>query len=491
MSEDFRDNEQNMYSNINSEIEKRYESPIDPSAIPEEARRNLSSVTNVEPSAFPEPSGSEAAPEASPSPDPVVKPEFGLTPDQMFTEDEIKEPESSGPAPQVVMPEPKKNSRTPLIVISMLLGAAIIFICIQSAFIFLLTSGKIEKVSSTVTAETEKDKDKDDDKEKKVSEYTDPHFSLEDAAAVHMEGKTTLSVSDICDKVAPATVSIYIKSKDDDGVVAGSGFVISEDGYAVTNAHVVEDVTDNIKVNIPGYEDPFDAKVVGSDVQTDMAVIKIDSEIKFPVVELGDSDILRNGELAVVIGNPLGSFEGSVTAGVISAVGRPMNNNGYSMTLIQTDASVNHGNSGGPLINSFGEVIGIVNAKIGDSEGLGFAIPINSVKKVIESLIVNGYVKDRPYLGITVVSVSDDAYFGAVEGVYIQFITPDAPGDQAELKAGDRIISMDGVEIKKTNDIIEVRDSHIVGDKIEVVVERDGKEIRTILEIGDSADYND
>ena len=265
---------------------------------------------------------------------------------------------------------------------------------------------------------------------------------------------------------------------------------ISKDGYIVTNEHVVADAKDGIiiKVYVQGYDEPFDAEVVGKDVQTDIAVIKIDGDEDFVTAELGDSDNLQSGELAVAIGNPLGTFQGSITVGVVSGIERPMNNNGYSMNLIQTDASVNGGNSGGPLINSFGEVIGVVNAKIATAEGMGFAIPINPIKSVIESLVVNGKVIDRPYLGITVKYIPKDSYFGSKEGVVVAEVEPGGPGEQAGFKNGDRIVSMDGVEIKVSNDIIGVRDSHACGDEIEVVVERDGKEVTLNMTIGDSAD---
>ena len=396
-------------------------------------------------------------------------------------------------AVEEIRPEKKaKRSKLPIVVLSLLLACAMVFICIQSVFVFLLTSGKLEKTVKGVNEVTEKKED-GFDKTGVETDLVDPHFSLEDAAAVHMEGKKTLSTIDICETVSPATVAIYIVGKTSgfESVNAGSGFVISEDGYIVTNEHVVHDSEgSDIKVYVPNYEEPFDAKVVGTDIQTDIAVIKIDSDEKFKTVSLGDSSILKNGELAVVIGNPLGSFEGTITVGVISGVDRPMNNNGYTIKLIQTDASINGGNSGGPLINSFGEVIGVVNAKISSAEGLGFAIPVNSVKNVIESIIQNGYVANRPYLGIGVQYVADEAYFGATGGVFVQNTVPKGPGAKAGFKEGDRIVSIDGIEIKETSDIIDIRDSHNVGDTLNFVVERDGELVELELEIGDSNDYD-
>ena len=158
------------------------------------------------------------------------------------------------------------------------------------------------------------------------------------------------------------------------------------------------------------------------------------------------------------------------------------------MELIQTDASINSGNSGGPLINSFGEVIGVTNAKISSGEGLGFAIPISDVDEVIQSIINYGYVANRPYLGVTVGNVASDAYYGAVEGVYVVEVDAGSPAEEAGLIPGDMIISLDGVEITRSDDIIDVRDLHVPGDEIPIVIERNGRQLELTLIIGDSYD---
>lgn len=397
---------------------------------------------------------------------------------------------------KLIITKAPRKSIVPTIILFVALAFVIGISVYQAMYIWRFSSGEFEKPTSYVVEDDEEeDDDKNDDSLKEeVSSAINPAFSLEEAAAVHDPNKKTLSITEIYNKVYPATVTIYIKAEDQGREVilgAGSGFIITEDGYIVTNEHVVEGATAGIEVIVPFSEESFSAELVGKDVQTDIAVIKIESEEPLPTVVLGESSKLQNGELAVAIGCPLGNFEGSITAGVVSGVERPMNNNGYSLSLIQTDASVNSGNSGGALINSFGEVIGVVNAKIATAEGLGFAIPIDSVKGVIESIIVNGKVIDRPYLGVTVMYISPDSYFGAEEGVFVKEFVKDGPGDQAGIQVGDKILSMDGVAINASNDIIIVRDSHRCGDAISVIVERDGTKVELTLVIGDSADYND
>jgi serine protease Do len=226
-------------------------------------------------------------------------------------------------------------------------------------------------------------------------------------------------------------------------------------------------------------------------VQTDIAVLKVEYDGKLPCVTLGDSDTLQTGELVIAIGNALGTLDDTVTVGVVSALDREIKKDGYTIDVIQTDAAINNGNSGGPLINSFGEVIGITNAKMvtSSSEGLGFAIPIDTVKEIIEDIINYGKVINRPYLGVSVMKVEEGAYYGVTPGVYAAKMVIGGPADQAGIEIGDLILTMDGVAITKSDDIIDVRDSHEVGDEVEVVVIREGKEITLNLVIGDSGDY--
>ena len=266
---------------------------------------------------------------------------------------------------------------------------------------------------------------------------------------------------------------------------AGSGVIISEDGYIVTNNHVISGAS-NINVRLTNGEE-YKAKLIGTDAQTDIAVIKIEAEKLTPAV-FGDSSTLIIGELTVAIGNPLGELGGTVTDGIISALDREITVEGENMVLLQTNAAVSPGNSGGGLFNSNGELIGVVNAKSSGSsvEGLGFAIPINTAKVIIKDLIEKGYVTGRPSIGITIVEVTTDYQrfmYGVNEyGVYIQKALNE------EFKAGDRIIAIDGNSVSTSSDIKSVLSGHSVGDKVTVTVSRKNKIIDVEVTLIDSAE---
>ena len=268
---------------------------------------------------------------------------------------------------------------------------------------------------------------------------------------------------------------------------AGSGVIISSDGYIATNNHVVSG-SSNIKVRLYNGEE-YTAKLIGTDSQTDIAVIKIEEENLTPAV-YGDSSKLVIGELTVAIGNPLGELGGTVTDGIISALDREITVEGENMILLQTNAAVSPGNSGGGLFNANGQLIGIVNAKSsGDSiEGLGFAIPINTAKSIIEDLIETGYVTGRPSIGISIVEVTSDyqRYMYGVSdyGVYIQKAISE------DLKAGDRIIAIDGNSVSSSSDIKSILSGHKVGDEITLTVSRKNKIVDVKITLIDSVDNN-
>lgn len=270
--------------------------------------------------------------------------------------------------------------------------------------------------------------------------------------------------------------------------VAGSGFFIDEKGYIATNNHVIEN-SRNIMVHT---EDggTYEATVVGADQQSDLAVIKIepkDSE-KFAAVKFGDSDALVVGELAVAIGNPSGTLEGSVTAGIISALQRTITVQGLEMTVLQTDAAINSGNSGGALFNSYGEVIGINTAKLSSDgrttfDGIAFAIPSNYAVGVLKDLAANGKVTTRVQLGIMGVGVDSTSarYYRLADrpGVLIQEIMKGGSADKAGLKSGDFIVEIDGNPVDSISTINNLKREWKIGDKVEVVYFRNGESTTT------------
>lgn len=272
----------------------------------------------------------------------------------------------------------------------------------------------------------------------------------------------------------------------------GSGIIISKDGFIITNYHVVEaaDTTnsDNNKTIMEVYQSDnkeVKAKFIGGDSDTDLAVIKIE-EKNLPVAKLGNSSDLQVGDLAIAIGNPLGlEFAGSVTTGVISALNRSISTDISSQNLIQTDAAINPGNSGGALLNSNGDVVGINSIKIKQAgiEGLGFAIPIDEAKPIVEQLIKYGKVKDRPMIGITGQDVSEaiaKAYDMHV-GVYVTGISKNSGADKANIKKGDIIIGLAGKKIETMEDINLIKKNYKAGDTVEFKIIRKDKELKLKL----------
>ncbi len=298
---------------------------------------------------------------------------------------------------------------------------------------------------------------------------------------------TNLSIKDIVANTEQSVVEITTESAATDSFFqqmvttgAGSGVIISKDGYIVTNNHVVEGANKITVRDKSGKE--YAAELIGTDAKTDLAVIKVNAN-NLSAAILGTSSSLSVGDEAIAIGNPLGELGGTVTRGIISALDREINIDGQAMTLLQTDTAINKGNSGGGLFNGSGQLIGIVNAKSSGTsvEGLGFAIPIDTAKPVIESLITSGYVTGRPQLGVSMVNIEDEmsAFQSGVDefGVYIAKINRDSAAEEAGLKIKDRVISVDGKEITSSDEIAKIIDSKKVGDSIKIVVERDHKEV--------------
>ena len=267
----------------------------------------------------------------------------------------------------------------------------------------------------------------------------------------------------------------------------GTGFIISDDGYILTNEHVV-DSADEIKVKLSDGR-IFSGKVRGLDPKLDLALIKIDAGKQLPVARLGDSDKLRIGEWVMAIGNPFG-LEQTVTVGIVSAKGRVIGAGPYD-DFIQTDASINPGNSGGPLFNVNGEVVGINTAIVAGGQGIGFAIPVNMAKQIVQQLRDEGKVT-RGWLGVVVQPLSEELAqsFGLdrPRGALVSEVVKDSPAERAGIKRGDVILSFDGQAIDERNDLPKVVATTPVGKAVKVVVFRDGRERELKVEIGKLAE---
>lgn len=429
----------------------------------------------------------QASPAAAPVSQPV-QPQSAKTAETKAAPSQEKTASGNGGKRSVVMP----------VIFSIAIALLLIYCLAQTVYVAKLNK-KLDDLTVTTSETTEPE-------ESKPAESGEPSESApgetEPGLPTDKSGsdRPGLSTTQIVAEASPATIPVYIMKGNGSSAkkaASGTGFIISADGYIVTNAHVVQYATDSpskyfVTVMLPDETEATKAEIVGYDTQTDIAVLKVNSDKTLPCLKLGDSDQLKSGETVIAIGNALGQLDDTVTVGVVSATSRDINTNGYTMKVIQTDAAINNGNSGGPLLNTYGEVIGITNAKIvtSTSEGLGFAIPINSVKTVIDSLISNGKVIGRPYLGVSVKQYAEgESEYGEAAGVYVMEVVKGGPADKANFKVGDRLISLDGVEIKTTNDIILVRDKHKVGDTITCEVERDGTKHTLSLTIADSGDF--
>lgn len=301
-----------------------------------------------------------------------------------------------------------------------------------------------------------------------------------------------LAGEEIYKKVSPSIVSVI--STTASGTGSGSGVIMSEDGYIITNNHVVEDAQ-SVTVQLSDGTQ-YDAKIIGTDEQTDLAVIKVEPKDKLTAAEFGDSDELQPGEYAYAIGSPGGvQFANTITGGRISAINRDVTINDRVMTLIQTDASINPGNSGGALINKYGQVVGITSAKLSSSgfgeasvEGMGFAIPINTAKEVVDELISNGYVAGRPSIGISGYNV--ESADGSISGVQVQTIDSRAKAANEGLQVGDVIIAVNGTPTPTMDDINDIKEDMKAGDKLTLTVYRisTGKTINLTVTLTDAHD---
>lgn len=269
---------------------------------------------------------------------------------------------------------------------------------------------------------------------------------------------------------------------------SGSGIIYSEDGYIITNYHVIENATSVMITLSDGTE--YDARIIGSDASSDLAVLKVEAE-NLPEAELGDSSALQIGELVVAIGNPLG-YENTVTDGIVSGLNRQLTDYIDSATLIQTNATINSGNSGGALVNSKGKVVGINSAKLvaSNAEGMGFALSINEVRPIVEEIISKGHVS-RPYLGVSInsqyqVDAETAERYEIPMGIQIAEVAVHGPAERAGLQAGDIIYKVNDTLIQNFDDLSDIIDESKVGDKLRILANRNGEKVVADVILGEA-----
>lgn len=405
----------------------------------------------------------------------------------------------------VVDEKPKKKKRVFTKVIAFAVCAAVISAGSISAYKYIDDNFSFENFFGRGTSDSS-----EADLSSKEVNNTNNSVSNEKSLIELASRENSLSVPDAVSKVMPAVVGIssefQVNGQSMGGnwffgnqgqtntqvaTATGTGIVMTSEGYIITNAHVIYD--NNTDTNygkatgvsvLMSDKTEYEATIIGYDTDTDIAVLKIDAS-GLTSAEFGNSDDLQVGELVLAIGNPLG-FElfGSVTSGIVSALNREININDKKMNLIQTDAAINSGNSGGPLINSYGQVIGINSAKMTSTyssasvEGLGFAIPITQAKTIIDDLINYGYVKGRPQLGITCIDVDEStaSLYNMTVGAYVRSVTPNGAAALAGIQEGDIIIGVNGTAVSTADELNEKKNEFNAGDTITLTISRKGKD---------------
>ena len=365
----------------------------------------------------------------------------------------------------------KKNNANISPIVAIVASAAMICLILVTAFLFKNKDFSGSIVSKSDIYHTT------DSSVKKVANTNEGQF---------VPTGSELTTAEIAAKVGPSVVGIESKTysvnifqQRSSNTATGSGVIVNEDGYIVTNHHVIENAKELKVILNSGKEYP--ATLVGYDERSDLAVIKID-EKNLPYAVFGDSSQLMVGERAIAIGNPLGTeLMGTVTQGIISAVNRTVQVEDKTLTLLQTDAAINSGNSGGALINGYGEVIGINTVKMYATgvEGIGFAIPSNEVKNVLDDIINYGYVRGRLVVGVTGTNITERMaeYYELPIGFYVSEVREGYGAYLAGVQVGDVIIKVDGKVVETIDDINEIRDAHKVGDYMDIVVSRNGKNV--------------
>ncbi len=373
--------------------------------------------------------------------------------------------------------------------VAMIAGVLALALCVGAGGAFIggsLAKGNVVTDGSQTSSSSQVSKTESSDSQLVITQASDTDI------------KPT-TVQEVTAKVKDAVVEITTETTSYDSFygqyvskAAGSGVIISQDGYILTNNHVIDGAT-SITVRLTNQK-TYTAKLIGKDSTLDIALLKIE-ETDLTTATFGDSAKLSVGQVAIAIGNPLGQLGGTVTDGIISAMDREITIDGKKMNLLQTNAAINPGNSGGGLFDANGNLIGIVVAKSSSTssgtsvEGLGFAIPINDVVSVLDDLKTNGRVTNRAYLGVNVVDIINEnakfMYRVEKEGVYVSYVQPDSAAQQAGIKAYDRLVKIDDKEISESTDLTNYLAKHKKGDKVKIVVERDGKEITLDVTLGE------
>ena len=374
--------------------------------------------------------------------------------------------------------------------IAVIAGVLALAICFGAGGAFIGTT--LANNNNKIVAESSKATDSS----KTSSESSESQLVIKQASDEELKPTTVQEVTAL---VKDAVVEITTETTSYDtfygqyvSKAAGSGVIISEDGYILTNNHVIDGAT-SIKVRLTN-EKTYDAKLIGKDAAIDIALLKIE-EKDLTTATFGDSAKLSVGQTAIAIGNPLGQLGGTVTDGIISAMDREITIDGKKMNLLQTNAAINPGNSGGGLFDANGNLIGIVVAKSSSTstgtsvEGLGFAIPINDVVSILEDLKTNGRVTNRAYLGVNLVDILTEnakfMYRVDKEGVYVSYVQPDSAAEKAGIKTYDRIVKVDDEEVSSASDLTNIILKHKKGDKVKITVERDGKEQTIDVTLGE------
>ena len=303
------------------------------------------------------------------------------------------------------------------------------------------------------------------------------------------EHDRALTAQEIYRLVNPSVVTV-MACLGDVGMSVGTGVVFTSDGYLLTNYHVVEGSWQCVVALDTGYS--YEANYVAGDQENDLAVLKIVGAEELPAAEFGDSDLLTVGDKVYAIGNPLGvELRGTLTDGIVSAINRDVEVDGRTMTLIQTNAALNSGNSGGPLINEYGQVVGInvikMSSDYSNVEGLGFAIPSASIQRIVNDLLEYGKVQPEPVLGVTVyqigVQLEEELW-----GLEVKEVTPDSAADKAEIQVGDFVTSAGGEALYTSQDLLRIRRQYYLGDELPMTIWRDGEILEVTLQLEQTAE---